>query len=151
MCYKCPPQNENFCLGFGWWHPTTAGKDYHISKWVAATFHGVNCAPLNVYVEILHNVTSLGESLFPYWSMTAWLIYSVILVSGNNIVIRQSHTLWTDQRRQSTYHLSPHRVITMLLTVLFVLCITSLLHSFYNRKFLSSNPLHLLALNDTVD
>ena len=36
----------------------------------------------------------------------------------------------------------------MLLTVL---CVKSLLHSFYNRKFVSSNPLHLLALNDMLD
>ena len=77
-----PGQNKNFCLGFGWRHPATAGEDHHISKYVAATFYGVDWAPLSKHVEILPNETSFGESFFPYWSVIVWLIDSVISVSG---------------------------------------------------------------------
>ena len=41
-------------------------------------------------------------------------------------VIEHLHTLWNDHHGKSSNHLSPYKVITVLLTIFLMLCVTSL-------------------------
>ena len=61
-----------------------------------------------------------------------------------NIVVQHLNTLWNDHHNKSSSHLSPYKVITVLLTLY---CIIQTCNLFCNWNFVPLNPLHLFSLN----
>ena len=63
------------------------------------------------------------------------------------IVIWHLRALWNDHHDKSSNHVSPYKVITVLLTIFFILYITApMAHLFYTWRFVPLNPLHLFTL-----
>ena len=60
-----------------------------------------------------------------YFSITVYFLYYFVLVSGTDMVIRQSETLQNVPPNISRTYLAPYRVITILLTIFPVLYFTS--------------------------
>ena len=68
------------------------------------------------------------------------LTHNIILVLG---VIWCLHTLWNDHHGKFSNHLSPYKVITVLLTIFLMLCYIPVAYFFCGCRFVPLNPLHL--------